>query len=232
MFSQSHQPAQTGHSDPLYHYARFGLWATLVWAVLLFVGNLSHQPNFKTDFPGYARYITTTEFEVSHLVASIFGAGLGILGFTALFVVLCKGRTALLALFALVLYVIGTAFTIAVFGVAAFAQPAIGRAYLSGHTAAAVAINQDVYGSALNGTAVPATLLFLLGIVLFGVAVARSDLLPKLAGISLVVAGILFPVTAILFDNFLDTIGAALLVVSTAWIAIAGWRAGVRGLAG
>jgi hypothetical protein len=51
MFAQSHQPAQTEHSTPLDQYARWGLWATLVWAVLLFVGNLSHQPNFKTDFP-------------------------------------------------------------------------------------------------------------------------------------------------------------------------------------
>jgi hypothetical protein len=239
MSAHPQQPTQTAtpapsasaserkHSNTLDHYARWGLWALPVWAALLFAGNVTHQPDFTTDFPGYARYITTTEFEISHLVASIFGAGVGMLGFTALFVALCKGRTAPLALWALVMYVIGTALQIAVFGAAAFAQPAIGRAYLSGHTAEAMAINNDVYGPVLNGTVVPAVLLFLIGIVLFGVAVARSGSLPALAGISLVVAGVMFPLTNIVFDNFLDSIGAVLLLASTAWIAIAGWRTGV-----
>lgn len=58
-------------------------------------------------------------------MASIFGAGVGILGLTALFVVLCKGRAAPRALWALVTGVIGNTLTTAVFGVAAFAQPAI-----------------------------------------------------------------------------------------------------------
>src|SRR6516225_3866829 len=83
-------------SSTLEHYARRGLWALPVWALLLFLGTLTHQPSYQTDFPAYARYVTTTEFLISHLVASILGAAIGILGFIALFIVLCKGRAAFL----------------------------------------------------------------------------------------------------------------------------------------
>ncbi len=106
-------------SSKLDLYACWGMWALPVWTLLLFLGTLTHQPSYQTDFPAYARYVTTTEFLISHLVASIFGAGVGILGLTALFIVLCKGRAAPLALWALVTGVIANMFTTAVFGVAA-----------------------------------------------------------------------------------------------------------------
>jgi hypothetical protein len=209
-------------------YARWGLWALPVWAALLFYGTLTHQPDPTTNFPEYASYITTTEFLISHLVASIFGAGVGMLGLTALFVVLSKERAAPLALWAFVTWVIGNTLATAVFGVAAFAQPAIGRAYLSGHMAEAVAINNDVYGPALFATVLPGLLLLTIGIVLFGVAVVRSGSLPKLAGIGFAVGIVLF---AVVFGpiSFFDfgagqSVGAALIVASTAWIAITGWR--------
>jgi hypothetical protein len=193
--------------------------------LLLFLGTLTHQPSYQTDFPSYARYVTTTEFLISHLVASILGAGIGILGFTALFIVLCKGRTAPLALWALVTGVIGTTLTTAVFGVAAFAQPAIGRAYLSGHMAAVVALNNDVYGTVpLNATGLPGLLLLTIGIILFGVAVIRSDSLPKLAGIGLVVGIVVFGPLGFFLADFVMSVGAALMAASAVWIAIDGWR--------
>jgi hypothetical protein len=200
------------------------LWALPVWTLFLFLGTLTHQPHYQTDFPAYARYVTTTEFLISHLVTSILGAAIGILGFTALFIVLCKGRAAFLALWALVTGVISTTFMAAVYGVAAFAQPAIGRAYLSGHMAAAVAINNDVYGTALNATALPALLLFTIGIILFGVAVIRTGSLPKLAGIGLVVGVMVFAPLGFVLADVVQSIGAALLVASAVWIAVAGWR--------
>jgi hypothetical protein len=212
-------------TNTLDHYASWGLWALPVWALLLFYGTLTHQPNPSTDFRGYARYITTTEFEVSHLVASIFGAGVGTLGFTALFVALAKRRTAPLALWGFIAAALGNTVITAVFGAAAFAQPAIGRAYLSGHTAEATAINNDVYGPALFATALSALLLLTIGIVLFGLAVTRSGFLPSWAGIGLMLGIVLFAVIGFVLADFVQSIGAALLVVSTAWIAISGWRA-------
>src|SRR5258708_5004401 len=132
------QSATSPTRNKLEDYARWGLWALPVWAALLAYGTLTHQPSPQPS--GYASYVTTTEFLIHHLVASIFGAGVGILGLTALFIVLCKGRAAPLALWALVLGVIGNMLDTAGFGVAAFAQSAIGRAYLSGHMAEATAI--------------------------------------------------------------------------------------------
>jgi hypothetical protein len=216
--------ATSSTNSTVERYARFGLWALPVWTVLLFLGTLTHQPPYNTDFPAYARYVTTTEFLISHLATSILGAAIGILGFIALFIILCKGRTAALALWALVAGVISTTFMAAVYGVAAFAQSAIGRAYLSGHMAAAVAINNDVYGTALNATALPALLLFTIGIVLFGVAVIRSGSLPKLAGIGLVAGIVVFAPLGFVLADVVQSIGAALLVASALWIAIAAWR--------
>ena len=218
------QSATSPTSSKLEHYARWGIWALPVWTLLLFLGTLTHQPPTQTDFPGYARYITTTEFLISHLEASILGAGIGTLGLIALFVVLCKGRTASLALWALVTGIIGNTLLTSVFGVAAFFQPAIGRAYLTGHTAEAVAINNDVYGVALLATALPGLLLFTIGIVLFGVAVVRAGSLPKLAGIGFALGGVLFAVIGFVLSDFVQSIGAALMVGSTVWIALVGWR--------
>src|SRR3989441_1480818 len=107
--------------------ARRFIWAGPVWAVLLFLGTISHQPPPQTDFPGYARYITTTEFLVSHIVASIAGAAIGNLGFVAIFSALIRRGGAYLALSALVTAVLGNTVITSVFGAAAFAQPAIGR---------------------------------------------------------------------------------------------------------
>jgi len=140
----------------------------------LLLATLSHQPSFQTDFPGYARYVTTPQFLLSHLVGSILGAALGVLGLVALFVVLTRRGIPRLALGALISSVLGTMLITSVFGVAAFAQPAIGQAYLAGQTEAAIAMNQEIYGPALVATALPGLVLFTLGIVLFGVAVTRA----------------------------------------------------------
>ncbi len=90
--------------------------------------------------------------------------------------------------------------------------------------AEAVAINNDVHGTALNATALSGLLLLTIGIVLFGVAVARSGSLPKLAGIGLAVGIVVFGPLGFLLADFVQSVGAALMVASTAWIAIAGWR--------
>lgn len=217
------QGAQESADDALARYTRWGLWALPVWAALLLVSTLSHQPSYQTDFPAYARYITTTPFLISHLVASILGAGIGTLGLLALFVALARQGTPRLALGALMTAVLGNTLVTSVFGAAAFAQPAIGRAFLAGQTAA-VAINSDIYGPALFATALPGLMLLTVGIVLFGVAVVRSDSLPKLAGIGFATSGVLFAVIGFVLANFVQPLGAALMVASTGWIAIAGQR--------
>jgi hypothetical protein len=64
--------------------------------------------------------------------------------------------------------------------------------------------------------------------VLFGVAVARSGLLPRGSGIGLALAGVLFGPVGFVIGP-VQTAGAALLVVFTAWLAGAGQRPQAEG---
>jgi len=124
--------------------SRTALWLLPVWAVLLFVGTVDHQPDTRTDFAGFARYVTTPEFLASHIVASIIGAGIGVLGLLALFMFLAVRVRSRLAAAGLAMAVVGNVMLTAVFGLAAFGQVAVGRLYLAGHTAEAVAIYDDM----------------------------------------------------------------------------------------
>jgi hypothetical protein len=217
-------PVTAGPAEAaLGRYARRGLWALPVWAALLVLATLTHQPDSGTDFPAYARYVTTTPFLASHLVGSILGAGIGTLGLTALAVRLV-GQTPRLALWGLVAAVLGNTLVTAVFGVAAFAQPAIGRTFLAGQADAAVAVNADAYGPALVATALPGLLLLTAGLILLGAAVARTPALPRGAGIGLAAGGPLFAVVGFVLANAVQTAGAALLLASTLWLAAADQR--------
>src|SRR5439155_447207 len=126
-----------------------------------------------------AAFTSTTRFLVSHLAASILGAAIGNVGFAALFVLLVRRGSSGLALWALVAAVVGNTVATSVFGAAAFAQPAIGRMYLAGQTASAVALQDDVYGVPLFATALVGVLLLASGLVLFGSAIIRSGWLPR-----------------------------------------------------
>jgi hypothetical protein len=137
--------------DNLDRYALLGLWALPLYGRANFIGTVSSQPDYHKDFPGFARYVSTSPFLASHLVASLLGTGVGILGFTTLFVYLARGESSGTALAAFVMTVIGNAGLLSIFGVAAFAQRAIGKAYLAGHHDV-VGVNSTVYGTPLVAT--------------------------------------------------------------------------------
>src|SRR3954452_9381024 len=106
-----------------------GAWALPVFTALLTLGTLTHQPDPGSDFPGYADYVTTPVFLVSHLGASILGAAIGIVGIVAVAMLVAvpsghPGRT----LAGAALAVLGNVLNPPLFGAAAFAQPASGRA--------------------------------------------------------------------------------------------------------
>ena len=82
--TMSTQQSTSPDAGPLGRAARLGLWALPVWAVLLSASTITHQPDPKTDLAGWSRYVTTTEFLASHLIASILGAAIGALGLVAL----------------------------------------------------------------------------------------------------------------------------------------------------
>jgi hypothetical protein len=201
-------------------HARVGLWLLVAWAVLLLLATLSHQPPYQTEFAAWSRYVTTGQFLASHLVGSILGAGLGALGFMALSLVVASRGEVRLAVWALVTAVLGDVAVVAVFGIAAFAQPAIGRAYLAGDHRVA-ALYDDVNGPALFATALPGVLLLSAGLVLFGIGVLRTALSGRLAAWALIIGGPLFAIVGVVLADVVQSVGASLLVVGTTMIA---WR--------
>jgi hypothetical protein len=208
---------------PLDRYARRGLWALVAWAVLLFYATFTHQPDYRTRFGDWSRYVTTTSFLVGHLVGSILGAAIGILGFVCMSVLLIERGAPRLGLSALITAVVGAVFTNAIFGVAAFAQPAIGRAYLAGHGDAAALYN-DVNGGPLLGMAVIGVLSLSTALILYGIAVIRTGLASKWAGWALAVGGPTFAILGVALADIVQTVGAILLAIGAAGIAWAARR--------
>jgi hypothetical protein len=195
-----------------------------VWTVLLFLGTLTHQPDTRADFAGFAEYVTTTEFLISHIIASIVGAAIGVLGLLALFTFLALRVRSRLAATGLALAVMGNVMITAGFGLAAFGQPAVGRLYLAGQTAEAVAIYTDMYGVPLTATAAAGILLLVAGVIALGIALARSRVLPGWVGIGMAVGIVVFGVIGVILADIVQSIGAVLLVASTLWLAYAAQR--------
>jgi len=198
---------------------RWGLWALPVWTVLLFLGTLTHQPDPQTNFAGFAAYVTTTEFLISHIVASIIGAGVGVLGLLALFTFLALRVRSRLAIAGLALAVLGNVMICSVFGVAAFGQPAVGRLHLAGQSADALTTYNDMYGAPLTATATAAVLLLVAGVIALGITVTRSRVVAPWTGIGMAVGIVVFGVIGVILADLVQSIGAVLLVASTTWLA-------------
>lgn len=162
-------------------FARAALWALPVWAAMLFAGTITHQPDVHADFAGFAKYVTTGEFLWSHLINSITGAAIGSIGTVALVLYLQNSRAAGRAIIGMAATVLGNTLTSSIFGAAAFVQPALGRAFLAGQQNAP-AIYDGVYGVSLFGTAIVALLLFIIGGIFVGMAIAASGLFPRWTG--------------------------------------------------
>jgi hypothetical protein len=211
-------------------WARRFIWLIPVWAILLVVSTLSQQPDFTTDFEGYARYITTTPFLLSHLVASIGGAAFGCVGAVALAVHMSTTRAAGMALWGMAAFSAAQVLTASVFGVAAFFQPAVGRAYLEGQQDVARMINNDVYGPNVFAVVGVGLLLMIVGAVFLGSAAARARVGPPWAGIVFAAAVPVFAIGGQIFGILHTVAGLAIVISSTmlAWSVTAAGRRSSR----
>jgi hypothetical protein len=196
---------------PEARFARIGLWLIPVYGASLALGTITQQPDYDTDFQGYAEYITTDRFLVSHLGASIVGAALGLLGIVAALAFLVRGRAVTPTVIGASCFIVGNVLLTAVFGVAAFAQPAIGSAFLDGMSGVRE-LNEDVYGPALFATAGVGLLFFVAGAILLGVAIARVGGPMKWIGIGFAASVVVF-VLGFLTLDIAQPIGGALLAL-------------------
>ena len=198
-------------------WVRLGLLLLPIYGVLTFIGTFTHQPDPNTDFEAYARYLSTTSYLVQHLVCSIFGLILGILGAIALGIYLADGRSGRLALFAMVASVAGSGFVLTIFGFSTIISPVIGQLYLAGHRGV-IAVNEAIFSSAAFGIlAVPGLLLSTASTILFGIAIWHSGTLPKWAGVLYAPTGFLISIVGLQIGQA-QTLGTALLIAATVWI--------------
>lgn len=202
-------------------FARGALWALPVWAAMLFLGTLTHQPDPQTAFDDFAAYVTTSEFLVSHLFNSILGAAIGSIGVIGLMLYLQDSKVAGKAIIGMVATVVANTLTSSIFGAAAFAQPAMGRVFLAGQENALDFYN-NVYAAPLFMTALVSLLLFIIGGIFTGIAITGSGRWPRWTGWVYAIT-----TTAFVLSNFLLPLGqsvmSALLFIATVVIA---WTAG------
>jgi hypothetical protein len=202
----------TSNDPPGMQFARIGLWLIPVYGALLALGTVTHQPDYDTDFQGYAEYITTDRFLASHLGASIAGAALGVLGIVAALAFLARGRATTPAVVGAACFIVGNVLFTALFGVAAFAQPAIGEAFLTG-TSGVRALNDDVYGTPLFATAAIGFVFFLAGAILLGVAIARVGRPLRWVGIGFAASLVLFVIGFLMLEIAQPIAGALFALV-------------------
>lgn len=206
----------SGQSRIIERWIRIGVLALPVYGVLTLASTLTHQPDPTSDFPAYARYISTTQFRVGHLVGSIGGTALAMLGIIALVGYLSRHGVVRPALAGLVLAVVGNSLILTLFGVAAFASPAIGKAYLAGQQDV-VQVNEMIYAAPLAITGVLGSLCYTAGAIFLGVAIWRSRVLPRWSGV-LVAAAVPLIALVGLVIGVAQTVGSVLLIAGSAWL--------------
>jgi hypothetical protein len=143
-----------------------------IWA------SLDPQPDQVKHPEAWARFVSSNHYILTHVIGSIGGAVLAILGVFALGAYLANSRAGRLGLVALVVTVVGQAVGLVIGGISTFATPAIGQAFLSGFKD----VMQIQFSPVMSVIFALAILLMIVGNVLLGVAVWRSGTLPKWAG--------------------------------------------------
>jgi hypothetical protein len=204
-------------------WIRAGLLGLPLYGLLTLWASREPQPNPDTEYEAWARFVTTDEYVLTHVLGTGLGVILVIFGTFALGAHLAGTRAARSGLVGMVLAVFGQSIFLFFGGVSAFGSPMEGQAYLAGMNLGE--LPQSTAGNVQNIVLLLAILLCLVGNVLLGIAVWRSGSLPRWAGALWIVAALLmYPFGIVL--GALTTgatpvtvpIGAGLVTVAGAWM--------------
>ena len=212
-------------SQSISRWIRAGLWALPVSWLVTALSTIDPQPDQAKDPAAWARFVSSDSYQFSHLFGSTAGTILALFGLFALGCSMASSRTGRLALASMVTAVAGTALLLVPAVISTFATPAIGKAYLGGH--------QDVmqleFPASMTGAFLLGLLLAFVGTVLLGIAVWRSDVLPRWAGALWAAGAGVFYVLGVVLGQATtgsslptQTAGALLLAAAGGWIAWSG----------
>ena len=201
------------------NWIRIGLIALPISGLLTAWATITPQPNPSTEFEAWSRFVTTTYYMLSHLLGTMLGIILLIFGVIALGVYFTQKevRSGRLGLVSVVITITANMLFLPIAGWAAFGEPVIGRAYLSGiEEAMRIDLGLDFSVVFLLSIA-----LAFIGNVLLGIAVWRSKTLPKWAGAIWIAWSVMFYVAGVLYGLLLvgsslqkKPLGAGLLAIT------------------
>src|SRR5215212_6017128 len=205
------------------NWIRIGLFALPLSGVLLAWSSLDPQLDQAKHPEEWARFVGSSYYLLTHVFGSIGSALLAVFGVFALGAYLANGRAGRLGLVAMVITVVGQALSLVIGGVSTFASNAIGRAYLAGTEE----VMRLEFPTAMTVLFALAILLLVVGNVLLGVAVWRSETLPKWAGAIWVASALLFYVLGAVLGMattgsslLTQPVGGGLMVIGGGWIAL------------
>jgi len=163
--------------------------------------------------------IASTPWVVSHLLCTLAFILL-LYGMLSLYAALASTRAERYALWAMVLSLAGIALVLPMLGVETYMLPILGRLYLAGQAGVAPAIGMIYLGPALF-VFLGGLLLLAIGAVTLGVAIWRSAVLPRWAGV-LFALGLVFwfppfPRVVRILDGFVIGLGGV-------WLAVGLWH--------
>ena len=213
---------------------RVGILALPISGLLALVGLIANYnvPDPRVDPRGAAQVLSSTGYFVSQFVGNVLGFTLLIFGVIALTAYLATTSVKGLALGAMVLSLVGIALILSVSGVAAYALPVIGRAYLDGQQdvidlggqQGARGIVVAILGSPAREIFILVFFLYSAGFILFGIAVWRSGVLRKGTAIPLALHAPLFSSFIHPHPNWASILGALLFILGSGLIALGVFR--------
>jgi len=150
----------------------------------------------------WAQMVTSSSYLTAQYIY-ILAYAVPFLGFWALYIYLAQQQFEKLAFLGFMGTLLGTALPLTTLGVFAFASPAIGDLYLEGNTQTPQIINEIAFGSSMILAGLPGAFLYVGGCIAFGIAIWRSEMLSKWAGVLLALHGLFiafgFGIPAVLF---------------------------------
>ena len=160
--------------------------------------------------------IVSSGYFVSVFLGNVVALTVLIFGVVALYAYLANSRERALALGAMILSIVGIALTLSRLGVIAYTVPALSRSFLNGNPES-IRILDYIFAGPVGTIEDISVLFYSAGFILFGVAVWRSGMLPRWAGVLIAVHA---PLVSGPFSVVGSVVGALLALVGGGWIAL------------